>query len=112
MARKKKADPIPGFDPKWTKKLLAGLSEEGLADFLGDIDKISSPGGSKDEVVELMHQSNKHMSSSRRDMEDSMDLQSAKQEVKNISEPFKAVITCQQAKIEYFLHVIAKNNLK
>lgn len=112
MARKKKVDPIPGFDPKWTKKLVTGLSEQGLADFLGDVDAISVPGGSKDEVVELMHQSNKHMSSARKDMEDSMELQDAKVEVKDLSEPFKAVITCQQAKIEYFLHVIAKNNLQ
>ena len=103
MIRKTKVT-IPGFDQKWTKKLLAGLSEQGLSDFIADVDSVPD----KDAMVALMAKSNKHMSSARRDMEDCMDLKMAKETVRDLSAPFKGVMNCQQAKIEYFLHMIAK----
>jgi len=108
MARKKKIDPIPGFPPKWTKKLQAGLGEGGFGDFLGDVAHVKT----KEKMIELMAESNKHMSSARKDMEDCMDLKMAKEEVKHLSEPFKGTISCQTAKIEYFLHVMEQRGWK
>ena len=105
---KKKADPIPGFPQKWTRKLQAGLSDQGLADFIAKIDGVHT----KDDMIKLMAESNKHMSSARKDMDDDMDLKMAKEEVKTLNEPYKGVISCQMAKIEYFLYVVEQRGLK
>lgn len=102
--RKKKVDPIPGFPPKWTKKLQNGLSDQGLADFIAKVDTVKT----KDEMIALMAESNKEISSSKKDMEDDLNLKLAKEQVKTHKEPYTGVISCQEAKIEYYLHVMAQ----
>lgn len=104
MAKKKKVNPIPGFPPKWTKKLQRGLSDQGLADFIANVDGVQT----KDEMIALMAESNKHLSSARKDMAEDMNLKMAKEEVKTLSEPYRGVISCQEAKIEYFLFVMSQ----